>query len=192
MYPKDIGFLLLNMDVGPGKHILEAGTGSGGLTTALAYAVGAEGHVTSYEIRPEKQELAKGNLTRIGLESRVTFKIKDIQAGFDETNVDGLFLDLPNPEDYIHQSRAALKPGGNYGCILPTVNQITRLIPVLETNNFSFIQICETFLRYYKTIPQRFRPTDRMVAHTGYLIFARPIIPSLQEGEDVIEDFSDS
>jgi tRNA (adenine57-N1/adenine58-N1)-methyltransferase len=30
-------------------------------------------------------------------------------------------------------------------------------------------------LRHYKPIATRLRPTDRMVAHTGYLIFARPV-----------------
>jgi tRNA (adenine57-N1/adenine58-N1)-methyltransferase len=35
-------------------------------------------------------------------------------------------------------------------------------------------------LRYYKPEPTRIRPTDRMVAHTGFLIFARRIEP----GED--------
>lgn len=188
MYPKDIGFIVVNMDVGPGKHIIEAGTGSGALTTALAFAVGDEGHVTSYEVRPEKQYLAKKNLERLALAQRVTFKLKDISDGFEEIDADGLFLDVPNPEDYIHQSRVALKPGGFFGCILPTVNQITRLIPVLKKHDFAFIEICEIFLRYYKTIPQRLRPTDRMVAHTGYLIFARPIIPSPQDQEDWDQD----
>jgi tRNA (adenine57-N1/adenine58-N1)-methyltransferase len=188
MYPKDIGFILVNMDVGPGKHILEAGTGSGALTTALAFAVGDGGHVTSYEVRPEKQALAKQNLERVGLAHRVTFKLKDILQGFDEVDADGLFLDVPNPEEYIAQSRAALKPGGFFGCILPTVNQLTRLIPVLKKHNYAFIEICEIFLRYYKSVPQRLRPTDRMVAHTGYLIFARPIIASMQGQDDWNED----
>ena len=30
-------------------------------------------------------------------------------------------------------------------------------------------------LRHYKPVATRLRPTDRMVAHTGYLIFARPV-----------------
>jgi tRNA (adenine57-N1/adenine58-N1)-methyltransferase catalytic subunit len=51
MYPKDIGFILIFMDIGPGRHVLEAGTGSGSFTTALAYAVGPQGKVTSYEAR---------------------------------------------------------------------------------------------------------------------------------------------
>ena len=28
-------------------------------------------------------------------------------------------------------------------------------------------------LRGYKTVPQRLRPLDRMIGHTGYLLFAR-------------------
>lgn len=184
MYPKDIGFVLLNMDIGPGRIVLEAGTGSGGLTSALAYAVGSEGKVISYEVRPEKQNLARKNIQRVGFEDRVMFKLKDIEEGFDEQGVDAVFLDVPNPEDYILQVRDALKPGGNFGCILPTVNQIARLLLVLKTNHFVLIEVCETLLRYYKTNAQRLRPTDRMVAHTGYLVFARMILPSSEEVED--------
>lgn len=190
MYPKDIGFVLVNMDIGPGKHVLEAGTGSGAFTTALAFAVGPGGRVTTYEVRPEMQKLAQKNLARVGFEDRVIFKLRDIAEGFDEENVDAVFLDVPNPEDYIAQTRAALKTGGYLGCILPTVNQISRLILALKKNSFAFIEVCEILLRYYKTIPQRLRPTDRMVAHTGYLIFARPIIPIPEDEITSDEDIS--
>lgn len=176
MYPKDIGFLIVTMGIGPGYHVLEAGTGSGALTTALAFIVGSNGHVTTYESRPEMLRLAKENLNQLGLDDRVTFKQRDIEPGFDETDIDALFLDLPNPEDFIPQVREALKPGGFFGSILPTVNQVSRLINALNKNNFVFIEVCEIMLRYFKPVPQRLRPTDRMVAHTGYLIFARPVL----------------
>lgn len=188
MYPKDIGFILVNLDIGPGKHVLEAGTGSGAFTTALAFAVGPQGRVTSYEARPEMQKLARKNLSKVGFEDRVTFKLGDIGEGFEEKNADALFLDVPNPEDYIQQARSALKTGGYLGCILPTVNQISRLIAALKKNDFAFIEVCEILLRYYKTIPQRLRPTDRMVAHTGYLIFARPILRLEKNGEEPGEE----
>src|SRR5512134_2190432 len=45
LYPKDIGFILVTMGIGPGRKVLEAGTGSGSMTTALAYAVEPEGRV---------------------------------------------------------------------------------------------------------------------------------------------------
>ena len=178
IYPKDIGFILITMGIGPGSQVVEAGTGSGAMTTALAFAVGNQGHVTSYELRPEMQQLAQKNLTKIGLTERVTFVLRDIREGFDERNMDALFLDIPQPEDYIPQVRIALKPGGFFGCIVPTVNQISRLLNALQRENFAFIEVCEIMLRYFKPVAERLRPTDRMVAHTGYLIFARPIIPS--------------
>jgi tRNA (adenine57-N1/adenine58-N1)-methyltransferase len=172
------------MGIGPGIQVIEAGTGSGALTSALAWAVGPDGHIFSYESRPDMQNLARKNLERLGLEERVSLKLQDIALGFDETGVDALFLDVPNPYDYIHQVRLALKPGGAFGCILPTTNQVALLLPELHREYFAFIDVCEILLRFYKPVPQRLRPTDRMVAHTGFLIFARPILPGESPTED--------
>ena len=192
MYPKDIGYILVTMGIGPGQHVIEAGTGSGSLTTALAWAVGPMGRITTYEIRPEMQNLARKNLERLGLTNRVTFKLNDVSEGFAEENADALFLDLPNPYDYIPQVRCALKSGGFFGCILPTVNQVERLLPALHNNFFAFTDVCEVILRHYKPVYDRFRPTDRMVAHTGYLIFSRPIIPGKEEIQPVVvEEITD-
>lgn len=180
MYPKDIGFILTSMSIGPGQRVMEAGTGSGSMTIALAYAVGAQGRVVSYERRPDFQKLAQKNLARLGLEERVALKLGDIAAGFAETNADAFFLDVPNPWDYIAQVRAALKPGGFFCNLVPTFNQVETLLYALRREHFAFIEVCEILLRYYKAEPSRLRPTDRMVAHTGFLIFARKIEP----GED--------
>lgn len=181
LYPKDIGFILVTMGIGSGQHVLEAGTGSGSMTIALAYAVGPQGKVTSYEQRPEMQKLARRNLDRVGLMDRVEFKLGDIADGFGETNVDAFFLDVVNPYDYISQVRAALKPGGFFCSIIPTFNQVEILLRSLRRYRFAFIEVCEILLRYYKPEPSRLRPTDRMVAHTGYLIFGRRIEPSQDE-----------
>lgn len=190
LYPKDIGFILMTLGIGPGQHVVEAGTGSGALTTAFAYLVGEKGRVTTYEVRPEIQRMAMANLERVDLTDRVEFKLKDIGEGFDETNVDSIFLDLPNPYDYVGKVKQALKPGGFFGCILPTANQVTLLLGALRQERFAFIDVVEVLLRYYQAEPDRFRPVDRMIAHTGFLIFARPVSSELpdglaDEGEDV-------
>jgi tRNA (adenine57-N1/adenine58-N1)-methyltransferase catalytic subunit len=180
LYPKDIGFIFVTMGIGPGRKVVEAGTGSGSMTTALAYAVGSEGRVISYEVKPDVQNLARKNLTRFGLESRVDFKLRNIAEGLDETDADSFFLDVPNPYDYTAQVRNALKPGGFLCCLLPTMNQVEKTLVALRQTNFAFVEVCELMLRFYQAEPSRLRPTDRMVAHTGYLIFARKIEP----GED--------
>jgi tRNA (adenine57-N1/adenine58-N1)-methyltransferase len=175
LYPKEIGFILVTMGIGAGQRVMEAGTGSGSMTTALAFAVGPSGKVISYERRPEMQNLARKNLTRLGLDERVEFKLGDIENGFEETNVDAFFLDVPNPYDFIGQVRAALKPGGFFASIIPTYNQVEKTLYALRHHQFAFIEVCEVLLRYYKPEPSRFRPVDRMVAHTGFLLFARRI-----------------
>jgi tRNA (adenine57-N1/adenine58-N1)-methyltransferase len=175
MYPKDIGFILTSMSVGPGQTVMEAGTGSGSMTVALAYAVGPQGRVVSYERRPEFQNLAEKNLARLGLAERVKLKLGDAAEGFSETNADAFFLDVPNPWDYISQVRAALKPGGFFCNLVPTFNQVEKLLRALRREHFAFVEVCEIMLRYYKPEPSRLRPTDRMVAHTGFLIFGRKL-----------------
>ncbi|MBK7448719.1 MAG: tRNA (adenine-N1)-methyltransferase [Anaerolineales bacterium] len=176
--PKDIGYILIQMGISEGQTVLEAGTGSGSMTIAMASALGPQGRVVSYEQKPDTQNLARKNLERIGLASRVDFKLRDIQEGFDETDADAFFLDVQNPYDYIQQVRAAIKPGGFFGTLVPTYNQVEKILYALKKYDFAFVEVCELMLRYYKTNPARLRPTDRMIAHTGYLVFARKIEPS--------------
>ena len=178
LYPKDIGFILMTMGIAPGQNVMEAGTGSGSMTIALATAVGAEGRVISYEQRPDMQNLARKNVERVGLADRVDFKLRDIELGFDETEADAFFLDVQNPYDYIPQVRAAMKPGGFFSTLVPTFNQVEKTLYALRKNKFAFVEVCELLLRYFKPEPARIRPTDRMVAHTGFLIFARRIEPA--------------
>ncbi len=178
MFPKDIGYLLLKMNIGPGSRVVEAGTGSGGLTLALARAVGPMGRVFSYEVRADVLSLARKNLARVGLLERVEIKERDIAQGFDEEDIDALFFDVRSPWDYVAPAWAALKGGGFFGAILPTTNQVSRLVRALPDVGFGVVEVVELLLRSYKAVPDRLRPTDRMVAHTGYLVFARKLMSS--------------
>ena len=174
VYPKESGYILLKMNIRSGSRIIEGGTGSGALTLALAQAVAPEGRVYSYEVRDDMLRLAEENLERVGLIGYVELRCRDIAEGFDERDVDGLFLDVRSPHHYLLQVREALKPGGFFGAVVPTVNQVSNLLMGLE-EGFVDIEVCEIMLRPYKIVPARLRPVDRMVAHTGYLIFARLI-----------------
>ncbi|MDY6873205.1 MAG: tRNA (adenine-N1)-methyltransferase [Chloroflexota bacterium] len=181
MYPKDIGYLVMVMGIGPGVQVLEAGTGSGALTTAFAFLVGDSGKVISYEKREQMQNLARNNLRRLELLDRVELKLGDVADGFEEREMDAVFLDVPNPYDYIPQVKASLKLGGYFGTILPTTNQVSKVLAALRASDFAFVEVCEVLLRFYKPDFERLRPTDRMVAHTGYLVFARSVMEKPDE-----------
>ena len=175
IYPKDIGYIIMVMGIGPGAKVLEAGTGSGALTTAFAFFVGQEGKVYSYDNREQMQNLARKNLNKVALLDRVELKLRDVLEGFDEKDMDAIFLDLPNSYDYVLQAKAALKWGGYLGLILPTLNQVSKSLVALHNANFALLEVCEILLRFYKPDWERLRPADRMVAHTGYLIFGRSV-----------------
>ena len=176
IFPKDLGFILMKLEVGPGKRVIECGTGSGSLTLALAWMAGPTGKVFSYEKEEAFSQLARENLERVGLAERVEFKVKNAQEGFDEREVDALFLDVRNPWDYLSQAHEALAGGHTLGILVPTTNQVSRVLEGLAREGFAHPEVCEILLRRYKTNPERLRPEDRMVAHTGFLIFARKVI----------------
>lgn len=175
MYPKEIGYVLLKLGVGPGRRIVEAGTGSAGMTTALAWMVGDTGRVYTCEAREEFYKLAGKNLNRVGLTHRVNRYHLDIAEGFPEeaAGADALFLDVRTPWEYLDQAARIIIPGAPVGFLLPTVNQISDLLRAMENSPFGDVEVLEILHRRWKTVPDRMRPDDRMVAHTGFLVFAR-------------------
>jgi tRNA (adenine57-N1/adenine58-N1)-methyltransferase len=175
VYPKDIGYVLLKLNVVPGARVIEAGTGSGALTLALSRAVGTEGHVFTYEERSDMQNLARKNLEVAGTFANVSLILRNIHDGFDPPPADSLFLDVREPEDYMAHAWQALKGGGYFGAIVPTTNQVSNLLTILLRGGWTQIEAEEILLRTYKIVPERLRPDDRMVGHTGFLVFARKV-----------------
>ncbi|MGE4556083.1 MAG: tRNA (adenine-N1)-methyltransferase [Desulfovibrionaceae bacterium] len=185
MYPKEIGYLLLKMGIAPGCRVIEAGSGSGGLTVALACYVGENGKVYTYERREEFFTLAGKNLARVGLEGRVEQTLRDVRDGFVHTGADALFLDVRTPWEVLEHIPAAVIPGAMTGYLLPTTNQVSDLLRGLEQGPFCDVEVVEILVRRYKPVADRLRPEDRMVAHTGFLVFARCLEA---EREDLAED----
>ena len=173
LYPKDIGYICVRLGVGNGAKVIEAGSGSGTLTMAMSWFSGDAGHVFTYEARPEFYKLAARNLAWAGLGHNVTQYNRDISEGFDQTDADALFLDVRTPWEYLDNALAAVKPGARFAFFVPTVNQVSELLKAMETRAFADVEVEEVFIRRWKALADRLRPEDRMIAHTGFLIFAR-------------------
>lgn len=173
MYPKDIALILMFSNVGPSSLVVEAGTGAGALTTALAYHVRPDGHVYSYEVRPEFIAIAEKNLKRANLSDYVTVKNKDITEGIDETEVDAVVLDLATPWLVVPHAYKALKGS----CILvsfsPTIDQVVKTAEALKENCFLDVETVECIMRAMQTERGKTRPQTLMTGHTGYITSAR-------------------
>jgi len=176
LYPKDIGYLIMETGLSEGQRVLEVGTGSGALTLVLARIVGGSGRVYSFERRPEFLENAKKNLEKWGLADRVEFILKDpAEEGFGIRDVHVAFVDVPEPWRMVRPAHEAIMGGGFWASLSPCVEQVLRVVEELEGSRFVAVKTVELLERELLVRPGKTRPRERMVSHTGYLTVARKI-----------------
>jgi tRNA (adenine57-N1/adenine58-N1)-methyltransferase len=175
IYPKDIGPILLLADVFAGARVLESGVGSGALSMGLLRA-GAE--IVGYELRDDFAARARSNVTGFlgdAVADRYRIEVRDCYEGIDETGLDRIVLDLPEPWQVVKHAARALRPGGILVSYTPTVVQAATLREALDDGPFALAQTLEVLHRTWHIEGQSVRPDHRMVAHTGFLTSARLI-----------------
>jgi len=175
MLPKDAAQIVAYIGVGPGDVVVDAGVGSGALAIFLGNLVRPNGRVVSYEVRGDFAHVAEENIRMAGLSDIVTVKLKDIYEGIDERDVDLVTLDLPQPERVLPHAELALKPGGHLAVFSPCIEHIQRLYAELPKHRFTNYRTIECLVREFEVKPGATRPKTQMIAHTGYLTFARKI-----------------
>lgn len=174
--PKDALPLTFLAGVGPGSRVAEAGAGSGALTTVLAFVVGPGGRVFSYDRRPEFLEVARRNLSNAGLQSRVEFRDRDVAlAGFDESELDSVVLDLAEPWAVLPAARSVLRIGGYVAAYVPTYNQLEQTIRTMRSLGFEDVRAQEVLERALHVGDGGTRPEFEMLGHTGFLSAGRKV-----------------
>jgi len=176
IYPKDLGAILVEADVGPGQRILEAGVGSGALSMTLLRA-GAS--VIGYEIREDFAHRAQANVAaQFGEGADYHIEVRDASQGITERGLDRIILDLPEPWAVVPHAIGALRPGGILLAYLPTINQTGLLRSALTQHGFGLAETIEILRRTWHIEARSIRPDHRMVAHTGFLTSARALAPA--------------
>jgi len=173
IYPKDLGPILMMADVFGGARVLEAGVGSGALSMALL-RVGAD--VVGYELRPDFAERARSNVRAfLGADAMARYRVeeRDVYAGIEESGVDRVILDLPEPWRVVSHAGSALRPGGILLAYVPSIMQVAQLREALKAGRFRMAETVEVLVRTWHVEGQAVRPDHRMVAHTGFLTSAR-------------------
>lgn len=173
IYPKDIAMITLLANVRPGSRVVECGTGSGSLTSYLATHVQPNGTVYTYEYREDFQKVARKNLERIGVLANVQMKLKDINEGIDEKEVDAVILDMATPWQIIGMAHDSLRIGGRLVSFSPTINQVEKTVEELRSKGFLAVKAIELIMRTYKVKTNETRPDMVMVGHTGYIVSGR-------------------
>jgi tRNA (adenine57-N1/adenine58-N1)-methyltransferase len=181
IYPKDAAQIVVMGDVFPGARVLEAGAGSGALTCSLLRAVGNEGEVVSYELRPDFAEIARRNVEAFFGGPPPTWKLHvgDVVETTD-TGFDRIVLDLLTPWEVLDVVRRALVPGGVFVGYVATTPQLSELVEALRSKGgFTEPRAWETLVRDWHADGLAVRPDHRMIAHTAFLVTSRRLAPGV-------------
>jgi tRNA (adenine57-N1/adenine58-N1)-methyltransferase catalytic subunit len=177
IYPKDAAQILMWGDVFPGARVLEAGAGSGALTCSLLQAVGPQGSVVSYEVRPDHAEHAERNVRRFFGDHppNWTLKVADLHTHDPASGCfDRVVLDMLAPWEQLETVAAALVPGGVLVGYVATTTQLSRLVEELRAQQcWTEPESWECLVRPWHVVGLAVRPEHRMQGHTAFLVTAR-------------------
>ncbi|KAI0726316.1 tRNA methyltransferase complex GCD14 subunit [Fomitopsis betulina] len=151
LYLADIAFVSSWLNIKPGSHVIEAGTGSGSFTHSIARTVGITGHLWSYEFHETRVNKAREEFSRHGMDEIVTLAHRNVcKDGFTVADtVDVVFLDLPMPWDAVEHAKKALRKDRitRICCFSPCMEQVLRTVTALNDAGFTDITMYETLLR---------------------------------------------
>ena len=169
---KDIGLILAETGVDKNSTVVDAGTGSAGLSGFLAHIVK---QVTTYEIREDFIENIKENIKLMGL-TNIDVKHGDITKGIDEKDVDLVTLDLPEPWTAVKTAAKALKIGGFLVSYSPHTTQAQKFVKeVIKDTSLQILKTVELIERPWVIDEKRSRPDNAGIGHTAFLTFVRRI-----------------
>jgi len=184
IYPKDAAQIIAEADVFPGAVVVEAGVGSGALSLWLLRALGSAGRLVSFERRAEFAEVAQANVETFlgGVPENWDVVIGDLVEALPATvapaSVDRVVLDMLAPWECIDVVADALTPGGVVLCYVATATQLSRVAEYIRaTGLFTEPDANETMVRGWHVEGLAVRPDHRMIAHTGFLLWARRLAP---------------
>jgi tRNA (adenine57-N1/adenine58-N1)-methyltransferase len=179
LYPKDAAALMVWADIGPGMTVLEAGTGSGGLTMMLARAVGPTGRVVSVERRSDHATLARSRIAGFfgSVPEWVDLRVGEVIDVVEEIGPERIVLDVPEPWEMVEAAAEHLPGGGGFACYVPNVPQVeTVRSAIAETGRFIEVSTFEVMMRDWSINGRSVRPSHRMVGHTGFITVGRKVL----------------
>jgi len=169
--PKDIAWIVYKSGISTGDTVIEAGSGSGALTLALAQSVAPNGKVITFENHTRHFKIAKRNINMSSWNNLVDIRNEELNDDTEIIQSSSIILDLPNPWELVPWAQKSIRLGGFLICYVPTTNQVQKLIDSIE--RWKEIETVEIIQRTWQSKSNALRPQSNMIGHTGFIVSAR-------------------
>ncbi len=172
IHPKDCGYIIARAGVRPGNRILEAGIGSGALSSALLWALGGTGRLFTMDVNEEAIKIGKDNVRRFQASENWEPMKGDVRSDGLPDDLDCVILDIPDPWNALNNVVRSLKSGGMLVTYSPTYNQSESTVVKMNTTGMRVLETSEIIQRNLLVRKGATRPDHRMLGHTAFITFA--------------------
>ncbi|OAG30655.1 tRNA (adenine57-N1/adenine58-N1)-methyltransferase [Nematocida sp. ERTm5] len=185
IYRSDASSILYHMALPNNSHVIESGTGTLGLTYALSNYF-MNGVIDTVECNNERFTAAQSDIITAGMvnvrvhHSTIEEYINTVVHKKEKVN--GIFLDVPEPESVLTGAASILYPEGKISCFIPCIEQVQRVIQRTESiSNLCIERVFENVEVSHKPaliqnntgIIYGTTPCSIIRGHTGYILILR-------------------
>jgi len=167
--PFDAAYIIYTTGIVPGKHILEAGIGTGSLSYSILNAIGKGGKLITMDINKNTIDIARSNIEKFIPMDNWETKSGDIRSDTLTGTYDAAILDIPDPWNAIENLKKYIKAGGYIVTYSPNFNQAEKNVVAMKNLKFYVLETVELIKRNIIVRENATRPDNNIIDHTAFI-----------------------
>jgi tRNA (adenine57-N1/adenine58-N1)-methyltransferase len=170
--PHDASYMIFRSGVKAGSVVLEAGAGSGSLSSFILWSIGSSGKLVTVDNNENNLTATRENLLNFYDLSNWNPILGDIRTEKIDGKFDAVFLDIPDPWNAMKNVIDNLKPGGFVVTYSPNFNQMEKTVIEMRKLGMLVLENTELIRRNMLVREGSTRPDHNSLWHTAFITFA--------------------
>jgi len=169
--PHDAAYMIFRSGVKSGSTVLEAGAGSGSLSSFILWTIGNTGKLLTVDNNEDNLKATKENLMNFYDLSNWNPILGDIRNYSVEEKLDAVFLDIPDPWNAVANVSGKLRMGGFITSYSPNFNQMEKTVLEMKRLGMYVVENTEIIKRNMIVREGSTRPDHNSLWHTAFITF---------------------
>ena len=170
--PHDASYMIFRSGVRAGSTVLEAGAGSGSLSSFILWSIGSPGKLVTVDNNDNNLAATRENLENFYDLSNWEPVLGDVRTQKIDGKFDAVFLDIPDPWNAISNVIYNLKMGGFITTYSPNYNQMEKTVMEMKKLGMLVLENTELIRRNMLVREGSTRPDHNSLWHTAFITFA--------------------